>query len=144
THWSDVSTAQKLIDLIGLLPAIGAVKYADEVGDVIKGGNRAADVARGAKGISVDEALDIASEFVTPDRAIKSIDGKSGVQFLQSYTDDAGRQITKRVGFDINPASPHVRKHGPHLNLQTQIDGVIEKSDPHIPINPNTINKGDF
>ncbi|HRT29095.1 MAG TPA: hypothetical protein P5527_04825 [Kiritimatiellia bacterium] len=49
THWSDVSTAQKLIDLIGLLPAIGAVKYADEVGDVIKGGNRAADAARSGK-----------------------------------------------------------------------------------------------
>jgi len=49
THWSDVSTAQKLIDLIGLLPAIGVVKYADEVGDVIKGGNRAADAASAAK-----------------------------------------------------------------------------------------------
>ena len=48
THWSDVSTAQKLIDLIGLLPAIGVVKYADEVGDVIKGGNRAADAASAA------------------------------------------------------------------------------------------------
>ncbi len=48
THWSDVSAAQKLIDLIGLLPAIGVVKYADEVGDVIKGGNRAADAASAA------------------------------------------------------------------------------------------------
>lgn len=47
-HWSDVSTAQKIIDSVGLLPVIGAIKYADEVGDVIKGGNRAADAASAA------------------------------------------------------------------------------------------------
>ena len=49
THWSDVSTAQKLLDLISFLPVVGVVKYADEAGDVIKGGSRAADAASAGK-----------------------------------------------------------------------------------------------
>jgi RHS repeat-associated protein len=48
THWSDVSTSQKIIDVVGLLPVIGALKYADEAGDVLKGGSRAADAASAA------------------------------------------------------------------------------------------------
>jgi hypothetical protein len=74
--------------------------------------------------------------------------GKTGVQFIQEFVDDQGRKITKRVGFDLNPNSGHVQGLGPHLNLQTQIDGKIQKSgslaDPHIPIDPSTIRHGDY
>jgi len=48
THWSDVPVAQKVGDAVGLLPVVGALKYADEVGGVIKGSSRAADAASAA------------------------------------------------------------------------------------------------
>ena len=46
THWNQVSTSQKIIDAVGLIPIIGALKYADEAGDVLKGGSKAADAVR--------------------------------------------------------------------------------------------------
>ncbi|WP_339733986.1 polymorphic toxin-type HINT domain-containing protein [uncultured Gimesia sp.] len=100
------------------------------------------------RGLSVDDALGRAADFMDLGTPIRAIDGKTGVQFIQEAIDSQGRKITKRVGFDLNPSSPHVRKLGPHLNLQTQIDGVIQKSaalkDPHFPIDPTTIISDDF
>jgi hypothetical protein len=61
--------------------------------------------------------------------------------------EENGHTVTKRVGFDLNPNSAHVKELGPHLNLQTQIDGVVQKGtlkDPHIPIDPKTIRPGDY
>jgi hypothetical protein len=59
-----------------------------------------------------------------------------------------GQKITKRVGIDVNPSSKHVIRQGPHLNLQTQINGrPVTKgplADPHIPIDPKTIRPGDY
>jgi hypothetical protein len=75
------------------------------------------------------------------------VDSKTGVQFIQSSVDGTGQTVTKRVGFDLNPAFPHVQKTGPYLNLQTQVDGVIQKgalADPHTQIDPGTIRSGDF
>lgn len=96
----------------------------------------------------MDDGLTLADDFLDLGTSIRSVDGKTGVQFIQSGVNDAGQTITKRVGFDLNPASSHVRQTGPHLNLQTQIDGVIQKTgplkDPHIPIDPKTIIPGDF
>jgi hypothetical protein len=98
--------------------------------------------------ISMDDALDRAHNFMEPGVPIRSVDGSTGVQFVQNYVDAAGNAITKRVGFDINPATSHVKSLGPHLNLQTQINGRIVRSgpfaDPHIPIDPLSITPGDF
>ena len=100
-----------------------------------------------AKGpISVDEALGKASKFLKDGVPVKSIDGKTGVQFIQEFTEN-GQKITKRAGFDLNPNSSHVKQLGSHLNLQTQINGKIQKgalADPHIPIDPKTIRPGDY
>lgn len=78
---------------------------------------------------------------------IRSVDGKTGVQFIQEFTEN-GQKITKHAGFDLNPNSSHVKQLGPHLNLQTQINGRIQKkgplADPHIPIDPKTIRPGDY
>lgn len=77
---------------------------------------------------------------------VRSIDEKTGVQFIQEFTEN-GQKVTKRVGFDLNPNSSHVKQLGPHLNLQTQINGKIQKgalADPHIPIDPKTIRSGDY
>lgn len=100
------------------------------------------------KSISMNEALDQANKFLDLGTGIESKDGKTGVQFIQQGTNSAGQDVTKRVGFDVNPNSSHVQKVGPHLNLQTQINGKIQKTgsakDPHTPISPGTIRKGDF
>ena len=98
--------------------------------------------------VSMDEALDLAAGFMEPHVPIRSINGPSGVQFIQNFSGPGGDSITRRVGFDLDPASRHVQTLGPHLNLQTQVNGVIvgvgPLADPHIPINPTTIIPGDF
>ena len=95
--------------------------------------------------ISMEDALIKANDFFDTRFPIRSIDQPQGVQFIQ----DLPNGITKRVGFDLNPNSPHVKNMGgPHLNLQTQVNGKIIKngplSDPHIPIDPKTVIKNDY
>jgi hypothetical protein len=71
-----------------------------------------------------------------------------GVQFISSTTDESGNLVTKISRFDVNPNSAHVQDLGPHLNLETQINGSTVMSgplaDPHIPIDPSTIRPGDY
>jgi hypothetical protein len=43
---------------------------------------------------------------------------------------------------DVNPNDPHVANNGPHLNLETQQNGVIIDNQ-HIPIDPSTVRPGD-
>jgi len=45
--------------------------------------------------------------------------------------------------FDINPSDPHVQSDGPHLNLETHINGR-PVSNVHHPIDPATIRPGDY
>jgi len=124
--WTTVSEKPSILDIFIMM---------SENGD---------DVTKGP--ISVDDALGKASEFLKDGVPVRSIDGKTGVQFIQEFTEN-GQKITKRVGFDLNPNSSHVKQLGPHLNLQTQINGKIQKgalADPHIPIDPKTIRPGDY
>ena len=97
--------------------------------------------------ISMDDALDEAQKFLKPNVPVRAIDGPYGVQFIQNFVEN-GKKITKRVGFDVNPNTGHVKQYGPHLNLQTQVEGKIVKTgplaDPHTPIDPATIRKGDY
>ena len=134
--------------------ATSVVRSSDEAADLFgassqlsKADNLVSGGGVANKPISVDEALDKASDFLKRDVPIRSIDGKTGVQFVQEFTEN-GQKITKRVGFDLNPNSSHVKQLGPHLNLQTQLNGKIQKKgilkDPHIPIDPKTIREGDY
>ncbi|MEH1789026.1 MAG: polymorphic toxin-type HINT domain-containing protein [Nostoc sp.] len=96
----------------------------------------------GGSPISFDEAIERAQQFLEPGVPMRVMDGPTGIQIIQEFTDSAGRRITRRVGFDVNPSSGHVRQLGSHLNLQTQINGVIQRgalTDPHIPIDPSTV-----
>ncbi|QLG89569.1 RHS domain-containing protein [Chitinibacter bivalviorum] len=100
------------------------------------------------EGISVSEALDAAANFLGLG-SIRTINKPTGVQMINSFTDEKGNSITLRAGFDINPSNKHVQELGPHLNLQTQINSVVQGknsllADPHIAINPSTIIKGDY
>jgi RHS repeat-associated protein len=97
--------------------------------------------------ISMDEAIELGAKHVDG-QGIMGVSGSGGYQFINTTIDLSGDQITKIARFDVNPFSPHVQKWGPHLNLETHINGVPVRSgplvDPHIPINPSTVRSGDI
>ncbi|WP_327313220.1 polymorphic toxin-type HINT domain-containing protein [Streptomyces sp. NBC_01235] len=97
--------------------------------------------------ISMDEAINRAVAHVG-DNATVVRSGSGGVQFMSVTTDASGNMVRKIARFDVNPGSPHVQKLGPHLNLETQINGQTVKSgplkDPHTAIDPSTIRSGDY
>ncbi|HEV2638020.1 MAG TPA: DUF6531 domain-containing protein [Actinocrinis sp.] len=102
---------------------------------------------RPAGPISMDTAVSLGADFVGDNaRIVRS--GSGGFQFLSTGTDPAGDTVTGIARFDINPASPHVQGLGPHLNLETQVNGTTVRSgplaDPHISIDPATIRPGDI
>ncbi|MEV0095934.1 RHS repeat-associated core domain-containing protein [Streptomyces sp. NPDC050738] len=96
--------------------------------------------------ISMDEAVSRAVSHVGDDATVVR-SGSGGVQFMSVATDEAGNSVRKIARFDVNPNSAHVQKLGPHLNLETQINGRTVTSgplkDPHTPIDPSTIRPGD-
>ncbi|EWM17835.1 polymorphic toxin-type HINT domain-containing protein [Kutzneria sp. 744] len=99
-----------------------------------------------ANGISMDQAVEMGANHVGGQgRMVKS--GSGGWQFINSSVNEAGETVTKIARFDINPNSAHVQKLGPHLNLETQVNGRTVTSgplkDPHLPIDPSTIRPGD-
>lgn len=114
----------------------GTLKYADEVTGAVSN-----------DALSIDQALDAADTFMRSDVPVKIHDSSSGIQFVQTYDSSMGT-ITRRAGIDINPNSIHVQSNGPHLNLQTQVNGrTVEHgllSDPHIPIDPMTLTNLDY
>ncbi|PHZ86391.1 hypothetical protein [Paremcibacter congregatus] len=130
-----------------IVTAVGEAAMGDAAGTGL-GFTVATVGAKSAAGISMESALTMAGDFLDEGVETVSIAGKTGLQFIQKTINQAGEAITKRVGFDLNPASAHVQKLGPHLNLQTQVNGKIintgELADPHIPIDPATIRKGDY
>jgi hypothetical protein len=89
----------------------------------------------------MDQAIELGLQHVGDGaRIVQS--GSGNFQFISEYTTPAGHRITLIARFDINPASPHVRSSGPHLNLETQVNGVTvttgHLADPHIPIIPGS------
>ena len=63
-------------------------------------------------------------------------------QFRNATTNAAGQTETRISRFDVNPADPHVRQQGAHLNTETQINGRI-RTNEHLPIDPATVRRGD-
>ena len=94
----------------------------------------------------MDEALDRAAAHVGDNPVIMQ-SGSGAVQFMTVTTDAAGQEIRKIARFDVNMMNGDVFKQGPHLNLETRINGIrIKKgplADPHTPIDPATIRPGD-
>jgi len=84
----------------------------------------------------------------TGDDAPMSVSWSGGFQLMSSTVDANGNVVTSISRFDINPNNAHVQKLGPHLNLETQINGATVRSgplaDPHTPIDPTTIRPGDI
>ena len=101
--------------------------------------------------ICMDDAVDKAVDFVGSN-GIMEVSGSGSFQFRSSSINAQGQTVTKIGRLDVNPRSGHVNPPGgtynPHLNLETQINGVTIKTgplaDPHIKITPSTIRPGDI
>jgi len=63
-------------------------------------------------------------------------------QFRGTSTNANGDLVQNIGRLDVNPLDSHVATNGPHLNLETQINGSIV-SNVHVPIDPTTIRPGD-
>ncbi|GAA3346865.1 hypothetical protein GCM10020358_59510 [Amorphoplanes nipponensis] len=97
--------------------------------------------------VSMDTALDQAAKHVGDNPTVVR-SGSGGVQFMSVTVDSAGNTVRKIARFDVNPNSAHVQQWGPHLNLETQVNGRTVTTgplrDPHTPIDPATIRNGDW
>ena len=93
--------------------------------------------------ISMDLAIEQSINHVGGNAIMETTGNGLNFQF-RSTTINALGEVETRIGrFDINPASRHVQQYGPHVNLETQINGRPVGVDPHTPINPSTIRPGD-
>ena len=100
----------------------------------------AGEAASGA-GISMSEAVAQGAAHV--DGGVMETTGKgTNFQFRNTTTDANGNVTTKIGRFDVNPADPHVNANGPHLNMETQVNGKIQ-SNQHVPIDGSTVRPGD-
>lgn len=97
--------------------------------------------------ISMDDAIEQATQFVGGQGQMGT-SSSGGFQFINTTTNSQGQNITKIARFDINPNSAHVQRLGPHLNLETQVNGRTITSgalkDPHTPIVPGSWRPGDI
>jgi len=150
------------LDIIGLCPWFG--EWADATNAVIYGaeGNfgqaalsgmatlpflgwlaTGGKVGQKAVSITMDEAIEQGVKHVGGD-GIMEVTGKgTNFQFRSTVKNASGQIETRVARFDINPADPHVQQLGPHLNLETRIGKKKVGTDPHTPIDPSTIRKGD-
>ena len=94
------------------------------------------------KSISMDEAVARAAAHVGGDGVMETTGKGLNFQFRSTTVDASGQTVTKIGRLDVNPADPHVQKQGPHLNVETQVNGKVKKND-HIPIDAQTIRQGD-
>gem|GEM_PF-6532799 len=150
------------LDIVGLCPGVGewadaanAVIYTAEgnlggaatsamatlpfLGWLATGGKVGQKVAS----ITMDEAIEQGVKHVGGN-GIMEVTGKgTNFQFRSTVRNASGQIETRVARFDINPTDPHVQQLGPHLNLETRIGKKKVGTDPHTPIDPSTIRKGD-
>jgi RHS repeat-associated protein len=97
----------------------------------------------GSGAISMYEAIERGAAHVGPNGVMETAGKGLNYQFRSMSTDAAGRPVARIGRLDVNPADAHVSRLGPHLNLETQVDGNIV-SNTHTPIDPATIRPGDM
>ncbi len=91
----------------------------------------------------MDEAIEQGAAHVGPNGFMETTGKGLNYQFRSMSTDAGGNTVARIGRFDVNPADTHVSKLGPHLNLETQLNGDIV-SNTHTPIDPATIRPGDI
>ncbi|HYJ83249.1 MAG TPA: hypothetical protein VEW26_10455 [Allosphingosinicella sp.] len=110
----------------------GLVSAPAGAGDPMPAAGNAAPIAP-QDGLGYDRMMARASDFLSDRHPVRSTANDGGPQFIQQFP-QGDVQVTRRVGIDTEPASGHVQRLGPHLNLQTQHDGEIQGgalADPH-------------
>ena len=121
-EWSWGHAGQTVLDAVAFVPVIGAIKYGDEVGTVVKHADEIIDGAsttvKNASMISDDviEWLGKDAKMITNsngDKVFISADGK------------------RRIRFDIKHPAQH---QNPHSHVEEFIDGEWKKSGPIFPI----------
>jgi RHS repeat-associated protein len=101
------------------------------------------DVADAGKGaVRMEQAVSDAAAHVGGAGVMETTGRGTNFQFRSTTTNALGETETRIGRFDINPSDPHVQKSGPHLNLETQVNGRTT-TNPHVPIDPRTIRPGD-
>lgn len=114
-EWTWAHAGQTGLDIVGLLPVVGGVKYIDEGKALIKGAgkvpNKVTDLAKDMKDWLGKDARVITNK--NRDKVFMSGDG------------------TKRIRFDINNTSPH---NNPHGHVEELVNGKWVKSGPIYPI----------
>jgi RHS repeat-associated protein len=152
------------VDLVGLvydvastatpgLPGGGAtlinsIRAADRVRDVARATSHGADAAGLVNRldevpITMDEAIKRGAEHVNGTGVVETTGRGTNFQFRNTTTDAAGNTQSSIARFDVNPADPHVQRYGPHLNLERHVNGRSVVRDPHTPIDPTTVRRGD-
>jgi len=123
---------------------VRAAAHTGEVVHAVAEGAHAVEAAThgGKAAITMDQAVAKAAEHVEGKGTMEVTGKGKNFQFRNTTTNAAGQTETKIGRFDINPADTHVQKSGPHLNIETQINGK-QVSNDHIPIDPKTIRPGD-
>jgi hypothetical protein len=104
--------------------------------------NAAANAGETAVRITMDEAVARAAAHVGGEGVMETTGKGLNFQFRHTTVNAAGKTETKIGRFDVNSADPHVQKEGPHLNLETHVNGKVKKNE-HIAIDPVTVRKGD-
>lgn len=90
----------------------------------------------------MDEAIKRGAAHVGNDGMMETTGNGLNYQFRSMATDASGNTVARMGRFDVNPLDPNVAVQGPHLNLETQLNGDI-LSNSHTPIDPFTIRPGD-
>lgn len=120
--------------IVGVFPGLGDL--------AAKGLRKLGDLPPNA--ISMDKAVELGARHVDNAGDMITTGRGTNFQFTSTTTDAAGNTVTRNARFDVNPADPHVQKQGPHLNLETQVNGQRVGVDPHTPIDPSTVRPGDI
>ncbi len=94
-----------------------------------------------AAAITMEEAVARGAQHVGGEGVMEATRG-GNFQFRRTTTTVAGETETRMSRFDVNPASAHVKKAGPHLNTEVHINGE-QVSNVHAPIDPKTVRPGD-
>ena len=147
THWewSPGHLQQTLMDLVGLLPVIGSLKYADEAGTLAKNISRTDEVLdfAGDAGRYLDDILDTAGDagrYGNELAAAAEDAGKYADDTLET-AEDLGRQTdeianaTQDAGKEIDEAADAAEGAGDVFKSTPELENHIQHIDTSVPRN---------
>jgi len=153
THWQTTPEhiGQTALDAIGLIPVIGMVKYADEIGTLAKNADKAADVAKAGENAAdgAEETLKKSDDLVfgSGTKPYKKLNNQMRKRGWDSAsvknivdTPYTTRPTVNRA--NGNPATAYYGKDGSYVvvdNVTNEIIQVSNKFNPNWQPDPNII-----